>query len=145
MAIIKIGHPGYANGEGPQAGELYIVDLAGSERHADSKDHDKARMEETKEINLSLMSLKECIRARTMASAPGAGLLVHVPFRRSKLTLLMKPVFDISCSRLCTTVVLAHVSPLACDVSDDENDDGSDCIRLYAFPYVHIINLRKPF
>jgi hypothetical protein len=39
------------------------------------------------------------------------------PFlRRSKLTLLMKDVFDISCQRMCSTVVLAHVSPLARDV-----------------------------
>ena len=39
-----------------------------------------------------------------------------MPYRRSKLTLLMKDVFDISCKRLCSTVVLAHVSPLASDV-----------------------------
>ena len=30
------------------------------------------------QTNLSLMALKECIRARTMASAPGAALTVHV-------------------------------------------------------------------
>ena len=43
-------------------------------------------MEETKAINLSLMSLKECIRARTKASGPNP-TPVHVPYRRSKLTL----------------------------------------------------------
>jgi hypothetical protein len=36
-------------------------------------------MDETKAINLSLMSLKECIRARTLASRPGQGADVHVP------------------------------------------------------------------
>ena len=77
-------------------------------------------MEETKEINLSLMSLKECIRARTVASGPG-GASVHVPYRRSKLTLLMKDVFDIGCARMCSTVVLAHVSPLAGDVKHTGN------------------------
>jgi hypothetical protein len=56
----------------PAAGILYMVDLAGSERMADSKNHDAERMKETKAINLSLMSLKDCIRARTMASKPGA-------------------------------------------------------------------------
>ena len=86
-------------------GKLYIIDLAGSERAKDSKDHSKERMAETKEINSSLSALKECIRARTQASMPGAGGL-HVPYRRSKLTLLMKDVFDIGCTRLCSTVVV---------------------------------------
>jgi kinesin family protein 2/24 len=76
-------------------------------------------MAQTKDINTSLMALKECIRARTMASAGGAD--VHVPFRRSKLTLLMKDVFDVGCSRLCSTVVLAACSPLCADVSHTTN------------------------
>jgi kinesin family protein 2/24 len=100
---------------------LYIIDLAGSERGSDSKAHTKELMEETKEINLSLMSLKECIRARTLASTPGAGASIHVPYRRSKLTLLMNDVFDIGCARICSTVVLAHVSPLAMDVKHTAN------------------------
>ena len=50
-----------------------VIDLAGSERAADSKGHDKQRMEETKAVNLSLMALKDCIRARTLASTAGAG------------------------------------------------------------------------
>jgi hypothetical protein len=92
-------------------------------QQADSKGHDKARTEETKAINLSLASLKECIRARTLASQPRAGTVeggvggVFVPYRRSKLTLLMKDVFDVGCPRLCSTVVVAHVSPLARDAS----------------------------
>eukprot|EP00959_Pyramimonas_sp_CCMP1952_P459460 9478298-Pyramimonas_sp.AAC.1 len=51
-------------------------------------------MEETKKINLSLMALKDCIRARTLASAPGAAVGAHIPYRRSKLTTLLKDVFD---------------------------------------------------
>lgn len=35
------------------------------------------------------MALKECIRARTLASVPG-NAATHVPYRRSKLTLLLK-------------------------------------------------------
>ncbi|GMH96320.1 hypothetical protein TrVE_jg3726 [Triparma verrucosa] len=97
-------------------GKLYIIDLAGSERAADSKNHDKVRMAETKAINTSLSALKECIRARTMASQPGNGG-IHVPYRRSKLTLLMKDVFDIGCTRLCSTVVITACSPLAMDIS----------------------------
>eukprot|EP00592_Proboscia_alata_P007059 CAMPEP_0194353890 /NCGR_PEP_ID=MMETSP0174-20130528/2099_1 /TAXON_ID=216777 /ORGANISM="Proboscia alata, Strain PI-D3" /LENGTH=598 /DNA_ID=CAMNT_0039122591 /DNA_START=101 /DNA_END=1894 /DNA_ORIENTATION=+ len=96
-------------------GTLYIIDLAGSESSKDSKDHGKDRMKETKEINASLMVLKECIRARTNAARIGKGD-THVPFRQNKLTLLMKDVFDIGCSRLCSTVVIAACSPLACDI-----------------------------
>mmetsp|Transcript_28938 Transcript_28938/g.57837 ORF Transcript_28938/g.57837 Transcript_28938/m.57837 type:complete len:600 (-) Transcript_28938:98-1897(-) len=102
-------------------GTLYIIDLAGSERAADQKNHDKARIAETKAINSSLSALKECIRARTMASAPGLGAEIHVPYRRSKLTLLMKDVFDIGCTRLCSTVVVTACSPLALDVSHTAN------------------------
>lgn len=98
-------------------GTLFIIDLAGSERLADKKNHSDARLEETKAINLSLMSLKECIRTRTLAATPGMGAEIHVPFRRSKLTLLMKDCFDISSSHICSTVVIAHVTPLARDLS----------------------------
>jgi kinesin family protein 2/24 len=105
IAIINIGQPGSAAAAGggkgwaganqtlslsrddgpdtaPTDGVLYVIDLAGSERAADSAGHSKERMSETKQINLSLMALKECIRARTLASAPGAGQKLHVPFRR---------------------------------------------------------------
>lgn len=105
----------------PSPGVLYVIDLAGSERLADSKNHNDERMEETKAINLSLMSLKECIRARTIAGAGDGRSDVFVPYRRSKLTLLMKDVFDIGCARLCSTVVLAHVSPLVRDVKHSTN------------------------
>jgi hypothetical protein len=47
-----------------------------------------------------------------------------VPYRRSKLTLLLKDVFDIGCTRLCATVVIAAVSPLAKDVAHSANTIG---------------------
>ena len=47
------------------------------------------------------------LSAGTLASTPGAGKKTHVPFRRSKLTLLLKDVFDFSCTRICSTVVIA--------------------------------------
>ena len=93
----------------------------GSERSANTKEHDKERMTETKAINASLSTLKDCIRARTLASQPGMGGNTHVPYRRSKLTLLMKDVFNAECTRLCSTVVLATCSPLASDVSHGAN------------------------
>lgn len=123
VAILRVTHHNHqsATGVSPAPGVLYIIDLAGSERLADSKGHSDVRMEETKAINLSLMSLKECIRARTAAGAGDGRSEVHVPYRRSKLTLLMKDVFDIGCARLCATVVLAHVSPLARDAKHSVN------------------------
>jgi kinesin family protein 2/24 len=45
-------------------GKIFVVDLAGMETAADAQFHDKARMDETKLINGSLMALKNCIRNR---------------------------------------------------------------------------------
>jgi len=115
VAILKV-----MNQKNKVEGTLYVIDLAGSESAKDSKDHDKDRMKETKEINSSLMALKECIRARTNAAGAGADG-IHVPYRRNKLTLLMKDVFDIGCSRLCSTVVIANCSPLVSDISHTKN------------------------
>ena len=69
-------------------GVLNLIDLAGSENAADSQFHDKSRLGETRQINTSLMCLKECIRNRAKASEPGS--FVHIPYRNSKLTLLIK-------------------------------------------------------
>ena len=44
-----------------------------------------------------------------------------MPYRRSKLTLLMKDVFHAGCTRLCSTVVLATCSPLASDCAHSAN------------------------
>merc|ERR1740122_296821 len=107
-------------GSKDKCGLLYIIDLAGSERLAESKGHSKARLEETKQINLSLMALKECMQARSLAAGP-IRKNVHVPYRKSKLTMLLKDVFDASSPRICTTVVLACVTPWAKDVSHSAN------------------------
>ena len=96
-------------------GKLYVIDLAGSESTKDVKKHDRARMNETKKINVSLNALKECIQARTLASTPGSAHNTHVPYRRSRLTLLLKDIFDVRCPRMTATVVLATTNPLAKD------------------------------
>eukprot|EP00768_Dysnectes_brevis_P004204 gnl/Dysnectes_brevis/299_a333_3055.p1 GENE.gnl/Dysnectes_brevis/299_a333_3055~~gnl/Dysnectes_brevis/299_a333_3055.p1 ORF type:complete len:518 (-),score=167.02 gnl/Dysnectes_brevis/299_a333_3055:143-1696(-) len=98
-------------------GQLFVVDLAGSEGASDTKKHDKARLKEAAAINTSLMCLKECIRGRTLAtSTVGEKRHVHVPYRRSRLTLLLKDAFELSSTRHTHTVVIAALSPLASDV-----------------------------
>ncbi|KAI0686703.1 P-loop containing nucleoside triphosphate hydrolase protein [Cytidiella melzeri] len=90
-------------------GQLILVDLAGSERYEDSKGHDKQRMLESRENNNSLMHLKECVRAKAkMAQEDG---FVHIPWRSNKLTMLLKPVFDVESRQASKTIIIAHVSP----------------------------------
>mmetsp|Transcript_45629 Transcript_45629/g.51471 ORF Transcript_45629/g.51471 Transcript_45629/m.51471 type:complete len:633 (-) Transcript_45629:115-2013(-) len=81
-------------------GKISLVDLAGSERGNDSKCHNSQLRSESAEINTSLLSLKECIRALGQKSA-------HVPYRGSKLTLILKDCFSAD-SR---TTMIATVSP----------------------------------
>ena len=85
---------------GKLKGKLTLVDLAGSERGVDTKSHDSKRRSESAEINTSLLSLKECIRALGQKGA-------HVPYRGSKLTLILKDCF----SPDSKTTMIAMVSP----------------------------------
>lgn len=77
-----------------------MVDLAGSERGSDTKSHNSQRRTESADINTSLLSLKECIRALGQKSA-------HVPYRGSKLTLILKDCF----SPDSKTTMITTVSP----------------------------------
>ncbi|CAA6672895.1 unnamed protein product [Spirodela intermedia] len=83
-------------------GKLSFIDLAGSERGADTTDNDKQTRIEGAEINKSLLALKECIRALDNDQ-------VHIPFRGSKLTEVLRDSF-IGDSR---TVMISCVSPNA--------------------------------
>lgn len=67
-------------------GKLLMVDLAGSERAADCQSNNRQRRLEGAEINKSLLALKECIRALDSKSS-------HVPFRASKLTMVLRDSF----------------------------------------------------
>lgn len=94
-------------------GVLNVADLAGSESTADSATHDKERLQETKFINTSLMTLKDCIRNRALYTGEKH---VHIPFRQSKLTLILKDSFELAVRRQTKTAVIACVSPLLRDV-----------------------------
>ena len=86
-------------------GKLSLVDLAGSERGDDTKSHNTQRRTESAEINTSLLALKECIRALDNQTKTGPR---HVPYRASKLTLLLKDCFTSSRAK---TTMIATVSP----------------------------------
>lgn len=72
--------------QGKGIGKLLIVDLAGSERAQDTQSNNRQRRLEGAEINKSLLALKECIRALDSKSG-------HVPFRASKLTMVLRDSF----------------------------------------------------
>lgn len=84
-------------------GKVTLVDLAGSERAADSKSSIRQRRVEGAQINKSLLALKECIRAM------GDPRESHVPFRASKLTLVLRDAFVSRCPT--KTVMIACISP----------------------------------
>jgi hypothetical protein len=81
-------------------GKLSFIDLAGSERGADVKDTDKQTRMDGAEINKSLLALKECIRALDMGKK-------HLPFRGSKLTLVLKDSFIGKSS----AIMIGNISP----------------------------------
>lgn len=100
-------------------GLMYLIDLVGSENASDSQFHDKELFNETKDINKSLMALKECIRNRVLASVQNRH--IHIPFRNSKLTLLLKDSFDMNSFRQSKTVVIANISPSCADQTQTIN------------------------
>ena len=88
-------------------GKLSLIDLAGSERGQDTKHHNKQRRVESAEINKSLLALKECIRA--LDTSNNGNFPRHVPYRASKLTMVLKDSF----SNDARTVMISCVSPAA--------------------------------
>ncbi|KAI6194645.1 Kinesin-like protein [Aphelenchoides besseyi] len=82
-------------------GKFSLIDLAGNERGADTTSSDRQTRMEGAEINKSLLSLKECIRAMGMMKD-------YVPFRGSKLTLVLRDSFI---GRNAKTCMIATISP----------------------------------
>ena len=87
---------------------LTFIDLAGSERGADTSTASRATRLEGAEINTSLLALKEVIRALAMAGGGDNDSLLHVPFRGSKLTQVLKQSFV---GKNCRSVMIACISP----------------------------------
>eukprot|EP00729_Bicosta_minor_P001023 gene1023-7728_t len=100
-AVVQLELMGPNKGKGgPKlCGRLSFIDLAGSERASDTQDNDKRRRMEGAEINTSLLALKECIRGLDADA-------VHIPFRQSKLTMVLKDSF-VGNSRTCMIACIA--------------------------------------
>lgn len=81
-------------------GRMSFIDLAGSERGADVTDTNKQTRFDGAEINKSLLALKECIRALDQTKK-------YLPFRASKLTMVLKDSFLGN----CRTVMIGAISP----------------------------------
>ena len=97
--------------------KISFIDLAGNERGADHIDQNKQTKIDGAEINKSLLSLKECIRALDQ----GKG---HTPFRGSKLTMVLKDSFV----GFCNTVMICNVSP-----NSSSSENTMNTIRYLAF------------
>ena len=95
--------------EDEEYAKLTLVDLAGSERATETQSNNKSRLAEGAEINKSLLALKECIRALDARKTKGNSDQ-HVPFRNSKLTLVLRDSF-LGKANLCKIIMISCVSP----------------------------------
>jgi kinesin family protein 18/19 len=114
--MITVEHSDKASGTTADIvlGKLNLVDLAGSERAAATKNRG-IRLFEGANINRSLLALGNCINALVEKSLKGKN--VHIPFRDSKMTRLLKD----SLGGSCRTTMIACVSPYANAYEDTLN------------------------
>jgi len=81
-------------------GKITFIDLAGNERGSQSICNNKYEYKENSYINRSLLDLKECIRALKNKKK-------HIPFRSSKLTIVLRNSF----TNNCNTLMIGTISP----------------------------------
>lgn len=91
-----------SSGEPNRMATVQVVDLAGRESESSSESRGE-RLQELKFINQSLFHLAKCINALS------AGTVDHIPFRDSKLTLLLSESFQHN----SWTCILATLTPSA--------------------------------
>lgn len=98
-----------------------MIDLAGSEAARDIFSHSTERLKETREINMSLSVLKDCIRGVADMEKRKSSKKAYIPFRQSTLTKVLKHLFDPSESRQCRTTVVACINPSFLDTGASKN------------------------
>eukprot|EP00747_Dinoflagellata_sp_TGD_P184153 gnl/TRDRNA2_/TRDRNA2_39539_c0_seq2.p1 gnl/TRDRNA2_/TRDRNA2_39539_c0~~gnl/TRDRNA2_/TRDRNA2_39539_c0_seq2.p1 ORF type:complete len:576 (-),score=71.94 gnl/TRDRNA2_/TRDRNA2_39539_c0_seq2:290-1945(-) len=99
-----------AQGEGDVRSCVRVVDLAGSERSRDTLLHSAERMQEAKQVNWSLACLRECVQCSLRAAR---GAKAHIPYRRSKLTMLLRECFEPG----ARCVWMVHTAPMSMHLS----------------------------
>eukprot|EP00915_Cephaloidophora_sp_WS-2016_P011198 GHVH01016507.1.p1 GENE.GHVH01016507.1~~GHVH01016507.1.p1 ORF type:complete len:412 (-),score=47.99 GHVH01016507.1:38-1273(-) len=95
---------------------LTLIDLAGSERLAKTAATGR-RAHEAKNINLSLSALNDTLSALGGGS-PRAKNIVHIPFRQSKLTQLLKEPL---CGKNSKVAMFVNISSAKEDISESIN------------------------
>ena len=101
-----------------EGGLLRIVDLAGSERNFETQMHSRSMAERGGLINYSLLMLKECARVMHKQAKSASEQEIHVPFRSSRLTHLLRSSFT---DKRHMTTVVATLSPSPTDVEHSLN------------------------
>ena len=109
-------------------GKMTLVDLAGSERNYETTKMTAAQHKESADINLALMTLKECFRAYHQSLTSSAnnnnasGKSQRIPYRASTLTKVLKDCFVVSrSSQAHHTTIIATISPTPTDLEHSLN------------------------
>ena len=116
--ILEFTFPATEGDHAGQGGGFFrVVDLAGSERNFETQMHSRSMAERGGLINYSLLMLKEC--ARVMHNKQkDLETELHVPFRSSRLTHLLRSSFT---DESHMTTVVATLSPSPTDVEHSLN------------------------
>ncbi|ORZ39028.1 hypothetical protein BCR44DRAFT_89020 [Catenaria anguillulae PL171] len=90
---------------------------ASLDKHSAVPYSDRAALDESICVAFrSLMTLKECIRNRYLSSLPShANKHIHIPFRTSKLTLVLREALDPAARVPTRTILIGHLAPSLAD------------------------------
>lgn len=119
-------HPTDTTAAGGGGGRITLVDLAGSERNYETTHMTAAQHKESADINLALMSLKNCFRAYHSNLSASEPLRSRVPYRDSTLTKVLKECFyheniHHGVTRRHFTTIMATISPTPVDIQHSIN------------------------